>query len=157
MGRNRKPLSAQNGNLTQKFQKQREFEENLVTGSKSELAKPPTWLINATAKKEWNRIVDELGNIGMICNLDIDNIGGFCNAFAMYLKVTKELKKVKLTVIGGNGQETEHPLIGTQRKYAQEMRDFAKLCGLTIDSRLKFAAQKAKDIDNEIDSEFGDI
>ena len=39
----------------------------------------------------------------------------------------------------------------------KEMRDFARLCGLSIDSRLKFAAVKLDDISENIDSEFGNI
>ena len=37
------------------------------------------------------------------------------------------------------------------------MRDFEKLCGLTIDSRLKLASSKAKNIDDDIQDKFGDI
>ena len=43
------------------------------------------------------------------------------------------------------------------RGLTQEMRDFARLCGLSIDSRLKFAAVKLDDISETIDSEFGSI
>ena len=80
----------------------------------------------------------------------------------MYRQATEELlkdvkEKNSLKVTGGNGQETENPLVGIQRRYAQEMRDFEKLCGLTIDSRLKLASSKAKNIDDDIQDKFGDI
>lgn len=44
-----------------------------------------------------------------------------------------------------------------QKKYAEEMRKFASLCGLTIDSRLKAATIKIDKVENEIEDEFGDI
>ena len=37
------------------------------------------------------------------------------------------------------------------------MRKFAGLVGLTIDSRLRFASIKAKELKDEIEDEFGDI
>jgi hypothetical protein len=47
--------------------------------------------------------------------------------------------------------------MNAQKKYAEEYRAFARLCGFTVDSRLKLAAVKAKEIDNDIEEEFGDI
>ena len=44
-----------------------------------------------------------------------------------------------------------------QKKYAEEMRKFASLCGMTIDSRLKAAAMKVEKVKDEIKDEFGDI
>nr|DAM08100.1 MAG TPA: terminase small subunit [Caudoviricetes sp.] len=162
MPRPRKPLSEQKGNLTVEFQKQREFEESIVKTSRSELNAPPSWLINQTAKKEFRRICKLLEEIDIVGDLDLTNICGYCNAYAMYRQATEELlkdvkEKNSLKVTGGNGQETENPLVGIQRRYAQEMRDFEKLCGLTIDSRLKLASSKAKNIDDDIQDKFGDI
>lgn len=156
MGRARKPLSEQSGHLTVEFQKQREFEEQLASGSRSEFDSPPDWLIDDTAKEEWARIIRELKSLDMIGNLDVDNIGGFCNAFACYIKATAELSEKEFVTISDNGF-MENPLINVQRKYAKEMRDFARLCGLTIDSRLKLASAKAKEIDDTIEEDFGDI
>lgn len=152
MSKNRKPLSEQTGNLTTAYKEQRKLEEALATGDKSELNIPPDWLIDESAVNEWCRVVNEFQKIGMLCNLDIDSLGGFCNAFALYKKATMELGENGL--IDENG---ENPYIKLQLKYAQEMRAFAALCGLTIDSRLKFAAQKAQDINTEIEDTFGDI
>lgn len=58
-----------------------------------------------------------------------------------------------------NGSYTyvENPLIKIQKLYAEEMRKFAGLVGLTIDSRLRFASIKVKELKNEIEDEFGDI
>lgn len=162
MARPRKPLAEQNGNLTVQIQQQKEFEESLISVGNSELIRPPNWLIDKIAVNEFKRITKLLKDIGVIGNLDLSNICGYCNAYSMYRKATKELandisKNGSMKVIGGNGQEVENPLISIQRKYAQEMRDFEKLCGLTVDSRLKFASSKAKEIDDDIEDKFGDI
>ena len=44
-----------------------------------------------------------------------------------------------------------------QRDYADEMRKFASLCGLTIDSRLKVGTVQTSQISEEIAGEFGEI
>lgn len=152
MSKNRKPLSEQTGNLTTAYKEQRKFEEALATGDKSDLNTPPDWLIDKNAVNEWRKVVNEHQKNSMLCNLDIYNLGGFCNAFALYIKATMELGKNELI-----DENDENPYIKVQLKYAREMRAFAALCGLTIDSRLKFAAQKAQDINTEIEDTFGDI
>ena len=42
-------------------------------------------------------------------------------------------------------------------KYSDEMRKYASLLGLSIDSRLKLASLKGKKKNDEINDEFGDI
>ena len=63
MGRPRKPLTEQRGNLTVITMQTREAEEDSVTTDKNQLKRPPTWLIDNVAKKEWRRIVKELEKI----------------------------------------------------------------------------------------------
>lgn len=157
MARPRKPLEQQTGHLTQDFQKRRTLEESLIAQDKSSLKRPPPWLISPTAKKEWKRIVADLSDLEMVGDLDYDNIGGFCNAFALYVQATEELKGRPLVVITETGGTKENPLVGTQKKYAEEMRQFAKLIGLTVDSRLRFASEKTKTIDSAVEEAFGDI
>lgn len=162
MGKSRKPLSEQTGHLTAKFQKQREFEENLVKSSRHEFEKPPAWLIDDYAVAEYKRIIKDLIRMDIIGDLDITNIAGYCNSYVLWLRATAELeedykKYGSLKVVSQNGVKVENPLINVQRKYAQEMRDFERLCGLTIDSRLKMASTKSQEIDNIIGDKFGDI
>ena len=156
MARPRKPLDQQTGHLTQDFQKRRKVEEAMIAAKKSALEQPPTWLLDKVARDEWKRVVEELDDLEMVGNLDYDNIGGFCNAFSMYVKISKQLKKTPILLETKDGPR-ENPLIATQKKYAEEMRQFAKLIGLTIDSRLKFASEKTKVIDETISEEFGAI
>lgn len=160
MGRNRKPLEMQTGNITKTESLTRKSEQESVTTDRDLLDKPPTWLIDANAKKEWKRIVEEIREIEILGNLDYNNLGGYCNAFANYVKVTKELKKQPYCVERETRTGTiivANPMIGVQRAYAEEMRKFASLCGLTIDSRLKAAAVKTEDKKDEITQKFGDI
>ena len=80
----------------------------------------------------------------------------------MYINATHEFKKAKDLIITKqmtNGAYTEipNPIIKIQRQCAEEMRKFASLCGLTIDSRLKLAVQKTTKERQDIEDDFGDI
>ncbi len=152
----------QSKHLTKEEIEQKEEQENLIIVGREDLQKPPSWLIDIRAKKEFERIVKNFENIEVIGNLDLNNIAGYCNAYSMYIKATQEFKKAKDLIITKqmtNGAYTEipNPIIKIQRQCAEEMRKFASLCGLTIDSRLKLAVQKTTKERQDIEDDFGDI
>lgn len=160
MGRARKPLDLQKGNLTIVNIERRKSEEKKVKTGSSQLSRPPDWLIDDVAAKEWKRIVKELKKINLIGNLDRNNLGGYCNAFANYVRATNILKDQSYYI----DRETrtgvivvKNPMVDIQRTYAEEMRKFASLCGLTIDARLKAAAVKTDKAQEEITRKFGNI
>ena len=160
MSRNRKPLEMQSKHLTNAEKLQKEEEEDLLVLGKEQLQDPPDWLINDVAINEFKRIVKEIDKIDVIGNLDINNLGGYCNSYALYLKSTEELKGKSLIVrkMTKNGPMTiKNPLIEIQKNYADEMRKFASLCGMTIDSRLKVATIQTTKQKKDIIDEFGDI
>ena len=151
MGRPRKPLTEQRGNLTVITMQTREAEEDSVTTDKNQLKRPPTWLIDNVAKKEWRRIVKELEKINLIGNLDRNNLGGYCNAFANYVKATEILKDQTYYI----DRETRNGVIVVKNPMVD--RKFASLCGLTIDARLKAAAVKSDKTREAITNKFGNI
>lgn len=158
MGKTRKPLDMQKGNITSIDAERRKKEEKSVTTGKDQLKRAPEWLINERAKKEWQRITKELKDIEVVGNLDRNNLGAYCNAFANYVEVTEELRgkpycidrETRTGVI-----KVQNPLINTQKLYAEEMRKFAALCGMTIDSRLKAAVIKTEAEDSGLERKFG--
>jgi P27 family predicted phage terminase small subunit len=152
MGRARKPVAAQTGNLTVEYQKQRELEEQLAAGRPLTGMKPPKTLIDLSAKKLWNWAVELLKETPLVGELDSLSLEGACDAFAMYRRATAEIRREGLVI---NGRE--NPYVSIQKKYAEEFRHFARNCGLTVDSRLKLAVGKAKDIDDGIEELFGDV
>lgn len=152
----------QSKHLTKEEIEQKEEQESLIIIGREDLQKPPSWLIDIRAKKEFERIVKNFENIEVIGNLDLNNIAGYCNAYSMYINATQEFKKAKDLIITKqmtNGAYTEipNPIIKIQRQCAEEMRKFASLCGLTIDSRLKLAVQKTTKERQDIEDDFGDI
>lgn len=162
IGRPRKLTSMQTKHLTKEEIAEKEEQESLIIVGREDLQKPPSWLIDTRAKKEFDRIVKNFDKIEVIGNLDLNNIAGYCNAYSMYVNAIQEFKKTKNLMIPKqmtNGAYTEipNPLIKIQRQLAEEMRRFASLCGLTIDSRLKLAVQKTTKESEDIEEDFGDI
>ncbi len=160
MPRQRKPISMQKGNLTVFQQEKKRMEEEYIRTGRNQLKTPPIWLIDDIAKKEFKRIVKELKEIDMIGNLDLNNLGAYCNAFSNYIHVTEQLKDQDYYVVRETRTGTiivKNPLIDIQTNYASEMRKFASLCGMTIDSRLKTASIKISKEEEEINRKFGGI
>lgn len=160
MPRPKKPIDMQKAHLTLVEKQNRKAEEDSVTTGNNQLKTPPRWLINDVAKKEWRRIVRELNKIQIVGNLDYANLGGYCNAYANYIQVTEILKDQTYSIERETRTGTiivKNPLVDIQTNYAAEMRRFAALCGLTIDSRLKAAVVKTEKTENMITEKFGNI
>lgn len=160
MGRPRKMLETQKGNLTVIQQETREYEEKQAKSERKSFRTPPKWLTDETAKKEYRRIIKLLEKIEIIGDLDITNIGGYCNAFANYIRVTDQLSQQTYYV----ERETnagiivvKNPLVDIQTTYANEMRRFEQLIGMSVDSRLKLASAKTSQEKDAIRKKFGDI
>ena len=160
MARGRKTLEETKKHLTKsEIAEKEDMEKEIVLGNE-QLQEPPTWLINNIATDEWQRIITETNKISIIGNLDLNNLAGYCNSYAMYRKVTKQFIEEPLIIkklSGGALTKVKNPLVDIQINYANEMRKFASLCGMTIDSRLKAAVIKTNETQEEISDEFGDI
>lgn len=92
MGRPRKIVDMQSAHNTKDEKQKRKQEERYVTTGRNQLKTPPKWMINDVARKEWRRIVKELNQIDIVGNLDYSNLGGYCNAYANYIKVTEAMR-----------------------------------------------------------------
>lgn len=152
MGRARKPLDAQSGDLTVERQQQRAAEQQFAEGNAFPEA-PPKALADREAVNLWKWAVEQIKAMPLLGSVDALNVEGMCNAFALYRKATARIKKEGLF----DEEGAVNPAMAAQKKYAEEYRAFARLCGFTVDSRLKLAAIKVKEMDNDIEDTFGDV
>ncbi len=162
MGKTRKVVALQKSALTTQKTLERKRAEEMVATETSELLSPPSWLNSTIAKNEWKRVVPQLLKIDVAGNLDLEAVAGYCNAFANYRKATEQLAKEDLVIEAissttGQPYAKENPLVNIQIKYGTEMRRFADICGMTINSRLKAAATKQKQEQDTIEETFGAI
>lgn len=160
MPRPKKPIDMQKAHNTIVEKQKRKQEEQYVVTGNNQLKTPPKWLINDVAKKEWRRIIKELKQIEIVGNLDYANLAGYCNAYANYIKATEVLNKQEYYIereTRTGKMVVKNPMVDVQATYAAEMRKFAALCGLTIDSRLKAAVTKRDKKEEAITEKFGAI
>lgn len=156
MGRNRKILEITEGDLTKKVQAEKRTQSAMIVQDPADLDKLPQDLLDLKAKKEWKRVVPDLKKMDIVGRLDISNLVAYCNAYSKYCEATKALRGQPLTIEGPTGPK-ENPLINVQLKYQEAFRKAADQCGLTIQSRLKWAATKMKKQEEQIEDEFGAI
>ena len=147
--------------LTKQQQEEKRQREAMIKAGAEQLEKPPAWLRDVVAKKEWKRLLEQFKELNMLSNLDYNNLGAYCNAFSSFIEITKKLKGQPFVVVHTNklGAKNlvQNPFVASQMKYSEEMRKFAGLIGLTIDSRLKIAGTKLNNTKREIEEEFGEI
>lgn len=151
MSRNRKRLNEQKGNLTREQQENIRMTEEASQVDDDQLKYAPRWLIDDEAKKEWHRLITELKKAGLVCNLDRNNIGMYCNCYSDYLKICRRLKEVT------PADEEYITLIRARKSLIDDMMKISRTCGLTIDSRLKAGQIKVDKTADAIEDAFGDI
>ncbi|MGL5766901.1 MAG: P27 family phage terminase small subunit [Sarcina sp.] len=145
------PLEQQKGNLNQEVIKRKELEQEAVFVGNEQLEYTPDWLVNEIAVNEWKRLVKEFNKKSMISNLDYNNLGAYCNAFARYSDIVKRLGTNVLS-----GREPS-PLVMLELKYSDEMKRYGALLGLTMESRLKAGKGMVTNTEEDINQDFGDV
>lgn len=159
MARPRKIIALQTGNINKADRERRKYEEELTKLNRDELETVPTALfLDSTAKKEYKRILKNLKDIDIIGNLDRDNLIVYANAYSIYVKACKEIKKkdFKPIVITKMG-ERPNPVYTIMEQAKRQMDSAGNALGMSASSRLKLASEKAKGQEEELRQMFGDI
>ena len=159
MGRPRKIISFQTGNIKKDVRARREYEESLVKTDKNELEKlPSSVFLDATAKREYERVRKNLQSIDIIGNLDRNAMIVYANAYSIYLQALKETKKKDFcpTVKTSSG-EKPNPIYAILEQAKKDMDTSGSALGMSASSRLKIAAEKAKGQEENLMQMFGDI
>lgn len=166
MARPRKPVDTQVRHNTQEEIQRQKFAESLVQTGREDLAETSIGLMDATARKEYARVLRSLVDLPVIGNLDRTNLVEYCNYYSLHRKLGAKIKKKEAKIkkeekeLGEAGDETNaayFELLRQDRLTCESMIRFEKLCGLTVDSRLKVADAAAKQVEDQLQEEFGDI
>lgn len=158
-GRNRQPLSVIQGkgrskHITKAEAKKRMEHEERMRGP-TENVEPPKYL-TATQKKEFNEIASKLVALGIFSELDVDNLARYIDSKTEYNKITKAMRKLKLTE---ENLEMYSTLRINRNTLFNECRAAASDLGLTITSRLKLVIpdNKGDAPKSEFEQKFGDV
>lgn len=158
----KKPLATQTKHRSVAEKIDMKMAEELMKTSTEQILKPPAWLNTKVAKDEWKRVIPQLLELDIVGNLDLEAIAGYCNAYANYRQAIASLEQQGLLIVNqdeesGFSYVKENPLNNLAIKWGTEMRRFADLCGLTINSRIKSGQSKVDKQKEQIADEFGDI
>jgi P27 family predicted phage terminase small subunit len=123
--------------------------------------KSPDWL-DETARKEWDRVVDELIELGLMTNVDVSALGIYCDTYSKYVQATEALNSGELVVEHTNKSGATNlvpsPFINIQNKYADIIKKFLAEFGLTPSARAKLALPKKEEREPTPEEKmFGDV
>jgi P27 family predicted phage terminase small subunit len=149
-GRPRKLLKNSTGDLTTIVRVQKMAEEEAISGRDRELLdEEPPELRDKYARETWQRILPDLLDDTTICNLDRDNIIGYCNSWSEYQEAVRKLKR--------NRKNDSYQSLWYRRlrAAAAEQRRYGALIGMNASARLKRASSAVEDEQKTIRENFG--
>lgn len=163
MARNTKPIALHllegNKNRLTKAEINKRLEGEIKPNT--DKVKKPSWL-DETAANEWDRIVDELIELGLMTNVDVSALAIYCDTYSKYVQATESLNSGDLVVEHTNKSGATNlvpsPFINIQAKYADIIKKFLGEFGLTPSARAKLALPKKEDKEPTPEEKlFGDV
>ncbi|MEY9979034.1 phage terminase small subunit P27 family [Lysinibacillus sp. RC79] len=101
---------------------------------------PPTFL-NGEALNEWNRVVPLLKSDIPISELDYSLIASYCAAVGTIIECQNHINDNGAMLKDGKS----NPAVRVQSQAMKDMRMLANSLGMSLDSRMKLALNKAKE------------
>ena len=95
---------------------------------------------NAVAKEEWDRIVKELYDNGLMTNLDRAALVAYCEFWAHYVDASEKLKRRNMVSTTAAGNLVENPYFSIKKRCAELMHKFLVEFGMTPASRTRISA-----------------
>lgn len=140
MGRPRKLLNAQEGNLTREQQDEKRAEEEaLYNYAKLDFSYFPAGLLKE-AFPEWERISGIIGDLPL-SELDQQTLVRYCNYSYLYSEATEAVAYEGAITPDGK----KNPMVDVMNSYSKELKAATSDLGLTINSRLKITAPAEKE------------
>lgn len=116
--------------------------------SAPKVPRPPAWLLGE-ARKEWFNIAPKLHAAGLLTNLDLRALAGYCVNFAQWLEAVEAIRQSGTVIKGGKNKDI--PMISPYVRIAREAhlawtRALVEF-GMTPSSRgrVKISKPEAKD------------
>lgn len=156
MGRARKPVEQQKGNLKVVQMQKRYAEEEAALLGAEPLDLPPLQdFYNELAESEYRRHLPYMIENGAFDGRDRDNLVSYCNAFAHEQEIIQAQKADPST--GMKRMKMLKETLALERMYLDQMYKFGRLCGFSPEARLKIAATKIDKEEAELERGFGNI
>ena len=102
---------------------------------------PPDHLTD-TAKKEWERISRELYSLGLLSEIDMAALAGYCQVYGRWADAEAQLKEGSILVKTNSGNIIQSPLVGIANTALKLMHKLLAEFGMTPASRAKVVSNK---------------
>jgi len=117
-----------------------------------EIPDPPGFL-NAYAKAEWFRIIEDLYSTGVYASIDESMLAAYCSAYARWRAAEEDLEKMAeadptthaALIKTTNGNAIQNPLVGVASSARRDMARLAAEFGLTPSSRTMINASQGEE------------
>lgn len=106
---------------------------------KARVPKPPKHF-SPLALEEWNRIVQELADNGLMTNLDRAALVAYCEFWEAYVQAADKLREGGMIYVSANGNMCENPYFSIKKRAAELMHKFLVEFGMTPASRTRISA-----------------
>lgn len=103
--------------------------------------------LNKMARKEWRRAGKILQTIGLLTELDMATLAGYCQAYSEWAEATLEVPKKGPVCIDLHGMPRMNPWLRVAREAFERMMKNAVLIGMSPSSRASLRVEKKKPVD----------
>lgn len=124
--------------------------KNAEVKAPSDNIKPPTFLSKKECEK-FEEIANQLIELGIMSNLDCDALARYLKAETEYIKITKQIQKIRFTSNKENDEQLAeqytkyNALSKMQIRLMKACNENARELGLTISSRCRLVIPKEKE------------
>jgi P27 family predicted phage terminase small subunit len=99
--------------------------------------------LGPVAKREWDRLVGELAELGLLTNLDRAALAAYCGAYALWAEAMEAIQKFGTMVKSPSGYPQQSPYVAVANRQAEIMMRIASEFGFTPASRSRISAPSA--------------
>lgn len=103
--------------------------------------------LDELATTAWNTYAPLLCGQSVLCVTDLHNLEIFCMAYSGWRRSHREAA-TEITLMQDNGTVKKHPALGAANEFANQMKSFGALLGLSPADRSKIMTPKSKEDDN---------
>lgn len=132
------------GHASKEHKAQREDARQSMFNQVELVSCPPDYF-NATATKEWERIIPVLKKDLPLSEADYGMLVAYCLAFARVASAEREIRNKGVFMKASNGARVANPAVRMQSNAMSDMKMAATALGMTMIERSKIALNSAKE------------
>ena len=103
--------------------------------------------LEGEARKEWQRVVAELAELGLLTRLDRGLLAAYCQAHALWVEAVSSIQRYGTMVKSPNGFPMQSPYVAVANKQVEIMVRIAAEFGMTPSSRTRIRIGESTPVD----------